>query len=171
MGERHGKHSSRQVDLPRLHRLSHHRRNHGRVRRRGAAEPEFFDALGDGGSGNQTGNGLTNLDYNETSAYGVLVGGTSLSNLVAASNDPTLLSSVVGPALAGSPATIWQLAAGGLTVLPADATALQFFVETVWNQYVVTGTQISGVGGGYISNNTTSGGVDPTQPTPAYQVD
>lgn len=90
---------------------------------------------------------------------------------MAASNDPTLLSSVVGPALAGSPATIWQLAAGRLTVLPADATALQFFVETVWNQYVVTGTQISGVGGGYISNNTTSGGVDPTQPTPAYQVD
>ena len=131
----------------------------------------YFDALGDGGSGNQTGNGLTNLEYNITSQYGVLVGGTSMSNFTSAKSDPTILSSIVAPALAGNPAILWQLVAGGLAVLPTSGTALQRFVETVWNQYFVTGTQISGVGGGYLSNNTGSGGVDPTQPTPSYQVD
>src|SRR5712664_1505250 len=74
----------------------------------------MFNALGDGGSGNETGNGLTNLEYNFTSPYAVLVGGTSISSFTAAQNDPTLISSVVAPALAGNAAMIWQLVSGGL---------------------------------------------------------
>ena len=131
-----------------------------------------FAALGDGGSGNETGNGLTNVESNVTSPYSVLVGGTSLSTLATAEADPTLISSVVTPALAGDRATIWQLMAGGLTDLPSDASALQSFVETVWNTYQVNGSTIGtsdDFDGGYLQNTTTSGGVDPTQPAPWYQ--
>jgi hypothetical protein len=136
----------------------------------------MFNALGDGGSGNETGNGLTNLEYNITSPYAVLVGGTSISSFTSAQNDPTLVSSVVTPALAGNAAMIWQLVSGGLKSLPANAANLQDFVETVWNQYFVTGTTIgtnpsSPFYGGYLVNTTSSGGVDPTQPTPSYQID
>jgi hypothetical protein len=131
----------------------------------------FFYALGDGGSGNQNGNGLTNVTYSFTNPYGVMVGGTSMSTLEAAKNDPTL-KSIVDQALAGNSATIWQLMAGGLTALPSTATPTQNFIETVWNQYTVDGKQISGFDGtGYVSNNTGSGGVDLTQPAPDYQVD
>ncbi|TCT05705.1 DUF4114 domain-containing protein [Aquabacter spiritensis] len=134
-----------------------------------------FDALGDGGSGNELGNGLTNLAYNETSPYVVMVGGTAISNLSSAKDDPTLTLStnIVQQALAGDPATIWQLVSGGLTVLPADLSNLQVFLEAVWNQYYVSGTNITTLGyfeGGYTENTTTSGGVDPTQPTPSYQL-
>ncbi len=131
----------------------------------------LFSALGDGGSGNETGNGLTNVEINLTSPYAVLVGGTSLSTLATAQGDPTL-SSIVESALADDPSTIWQLMAGGLTSLPDEADALQAFVETVWNTYQVTGATIgtsSDFWGGYLQNTTTSGGVDPTQPAPWYQ--
>jgi hypothetical protein len=132
----------------------------------------FFYAAGDGGSGNQNGNGLTNVTYSITSPYGVMVGGTSMSTFEAAKNDPTLQASIVAPALAGNRATIWQLMAGGLMTLPIKGIPTQNFVETVWNQYTVDDKQISGFNGtGYISNNTGSGGVDLTQPTPGYQVD
>ncbi|MBI2742201.1 MAG: hypothetical protein HYX38_37380 [Rhodospirillales bacterium] len=131
----------------------------------------LFSALGDGGSGNETGNGLTNVEINITSPYSVLVGGTSLSTLGTAESDPTL-SSIVASALADDRSTIWQLMAGGLTSLPDDANALQVFVETVWNTYQVTGATIGtsdDFWGGYLQNTTTSGGVDPTQPAPWYQ--
>jgi len=128
-----------------------------------------FKAMGDGGSGNETANGLTNLDYNVTSPYTVLVGGTSISSLASAQQDPTISGTIVASALAGDPATIWQLVEGGLTSLPTDAAQLQYFVEAVWNQYFVSGTHITG--GGYLVNFTSSGGVDPTQATPAYQLD
>ncbi|HEX9522985.1 MAG TPA: S53 family peptidase, partial [Reyranella sp.] len=128
-----------------------------------------FTALGDGGSGNETANGLTNLEYNVTSPYTVLVGGTSISSFTSAQQDPTINTSIVASALAGNLPTIWQLVEGGLTSLPADAAQLQTFVETVWNQYFVQGAHITG--GGYQANWTSSGGVDPTQSTPSYQVD
>ena len=38
----------------------------GALRRRRAAQPDALSALGDGGSGNETGNGLTNVEYNVT---------------------------------------------------------------------------------------------------------
>ena len=121
-----------------------------------------FSALGDFGSSNDTGNGLTNFGYSLTSPYAIMVGGTSLSTLGSAEADPTILASIVNPALAGDPGTIWQLVAGGLRTLPADADSLQAFVESVWNQYFVDGTRITGLG-------STAGGVDPTQPVPSYQ--
>ena len=132
-------------------------------------------ALGDGGSSEEIGNGLTNLEYNCTQPYSLLVGGSSLSSLGAAELDPTLVTAIVAPALAGNMATIWQLVVGGLDILPANMSTdqFQFFIETPWNYYNVAGTVISGTEnfhGGYMKNTTTNGGVDPTQPVPSYQV-
>lgn len=134
-----------------------------------------FIALGDGGSGNETSNGVTNVEYNVTQPYNVLVGGTSLSTFGAAQADPTL-NPLVSSALAGNLQTIWQLVSGGLRSLPTDTAATQFFVEAVWNSYYVDGKTITSPPGsfyqsGYNTNSTGSGGVDPTQPVPSYQVD
>ncbi len=64
--------------------------------------------------------------------------------------------------------------AGGLTALPQNLATLQTFAEAVWNQYFVVGNHItinnSPFEGGYLVNTTTSGGVDPTQPIPDYQL-
>ncbi|MPZ29903.1 MAG: hypothetical protein GEV13_02710 [Rhodospirillales bacterium] len=137
------------------------------------ANQTALSALGDGGSGNETGNGLTNLEYNCTQPYGLLVGGSSLSVLGGALADPTLLTPIVEPALAGDRDVIWRLIGGGLTTLPASLRDTQFFVETVWNWYSVSGDQITGTtpgfSGSYTQNTTSSGGVDPTQPVPSYQ--
>lgn len=135
----------------------------------------FFNALGDGGSGNQIGNGLTQLPYNEASLYSILVGGSSLTNFAAAPADPSLVDAVLAPALDGDLGTLWTLVAGGLKSLPADAASLQVFVETVWNGYYVDGTDITinpgqPFEGGYLVNTTGAGGVDVTQPAPFYQV-
>lgn len=126
-----------------------------------------FIALGDGGSGNETSNGVTNVEYNVTQPYNILVGGTSLSTLEVAEADETLKSSLVASAFAGDPSTIWQLVSGGLTSMPDNTATTQFFVEAVWNEYTVDGDVIHG----YDENDSGSGGVDPTQPTPSYQVD
>ncbi len=128
-------------------------------------------ALGDGGSSEEIGNGLTNLQYNCTQPFSLLVSGTSMSTLGMAQLDPTL-NYVVTPALAGDKATIWQLVVGGLTTMPSGLAGTQFFVETVWNDYVVDGNTITGTEplyGGYMQNGTSNGGVDPTQPVPNYQ--
>ncbi|MGD9885607.1 MAG: DUF4114 domain-containing protein [Reyranella sp.] len=139
-------------------------------------------ALGDGGASEEIGNGLTNLEYNCTQPYSLLVGGSSLSLLSAAQRDPTLAATVLAPAMAGDLALIWQLVAGGMSVLPTNLTSDDFFVETAWNYYnVVTTVDKSGntihhiegppeVSAGYPVNSTTNGGVDPTQPVPSYQV-
>ncbi|MFO1160436.1 MAG: hypothetical protein U1E60_16475 [Reyranellaceae bacterium] len=124
-----------------------------------------FNALGDGGSGNATANGLTNLTYSNTSSYAVQVSGTSLSGLNAALSDNTLATTVVAPALAGDPATLWQLIAGGLTTMPSKGANILNFVETVWNNYTVSGKTISGYG----TTDSGAGGIDPTQTTPDYQ--
>ena len=51
---------------------------------------------------------------------------------------------------------IWQLIAGGLVSLPSSAMDLQYFVETVWNEYTVGGDHISSTNrffaGGYYVN-------------------
>ena len=134
-----------------------------------------FQAAGDFGSGETVGNGLPNVYTNATSQYAVLVGGTSISSFRSAGNDPSLDSAIVAPALAGDPATLWQLVAGGLKVLPQTTSTLLRFVETVWNDYVVTGTSIGGVrghaGSGYLVSPSGPGGVDPSQPVPGYQAD
>jgi hypothetical protein len=128
-----------------------------------------FSDNGDGGSGDQYGNGLTNVQTGRASPFGVMVGGTSLSSLHAATADGTL-SEIVTLAMAGDPTTIWDLIAGGLTSLPSSASGAATLVETVWNQYFLGGTVIGQASGtGFIHNNTGSGGVDPSQPVPSYQ--
>jgi hypothetical protein len=138
-----------------------------------------FIALGDGGSGNETANGLTNVEYNVTQPWNVLVGGTSLSTTAAALADQTLYtpggSAFVNTALAGNLLTTWQLVAGGLTTMPGSAADAAYFLESVWNTYFVSGNQITGMPGnnfytGYLVNSTGSGGVDVTQATPSYQL-
>lgn len=144
-----------------------------------AAEQLFIDAAlrnisvfndaGDGGSGDQFGNGLTNTGSGRASPFGVLVGGTSLSTVAAASADPSL-QSVVTSALGGDAATIWQLVAGGLMSMPDANNGGAELIETVWNRYFLDGTTIANPAGtGFIHNNTGSGGVDPSRPTPDYQ--
>lgn len=123
-----------------------------------------FAAVGDGGSGDQMANGLTNLQYSYSSPLGILVGGTSLSTSATAATDATL-ASLLASVAAGDLGTIRQLIAGGLTQLPQTGSAATV-VETVWNQYVLNGAELKP---GYIDNNTGTGGVDPTQPTPWYQ--
>lgn len=135
-----------------------------------------FNALGDGGSGAEVGNGVTNAFYDRTQPFNILVGGTSLSTTSAAKADPTLQSTLVASALAGDPSTIWQLVQGGLTTMPANAKDTQLFVEAVWNTYYLDGKNITAepdayFSAGYLDNSTGAGGVDPTQPTPSYQVD
>ncbi len=143
-----------------------------------------FYFAGDGGSGNQIANGLTNIRGNQTGPYVTVVGGTSVSTLAAAQGDEDL-QTLVTAALAGDRATMWRLVAGGLTFAPAtDADATGTFVETVWNNYLVllgadgvtyvtdpANRTLPITTGGYFSNNTGSGSVDPSRPTPSYQRD
>jgi hypothetical protein len=125
----------------------------------------FFFAAGDGGSGSELGNGLTNVFNSSASPFVVLVGGTSLSTYSVALADPTISESIVAQAMAGNLATLWSLVNGGLTSLPANTAAMQYFVEAAWNMYSVNGTAVSD----YQANMTGAGGVDPSQLVPAYQ--
>ena len=130
-----------------------------------------FNAAGDGGSGNQYGNGLTNVGTSRASPYAFMVGGTTYSTVESALADSTL-TDIVSQAMAHDRATVWQLMAGGLTDMPNPSNLTALLVEAVWNNYYVTGTTIATPGGhqtGYLHNNTGSGGVDPSRPAPWYQ--
>ncbi|MEW6255473.1 MAG: DUF4114 domain-containing protein [Pseudomonadota bacterium] len=129
-----------------------------------------FTALGDGGSGNEQGNGLTNVEFNYTSPYTVLVGGTSISTAEQAELDSTL-TWMLQLAEQSDRAVLWRLVQGGLATLPQNATDADTFLEAVWNEYYVDGSANTIIEGGYQQNNTSSGGVDTTQPTPSYQLD
>ena len=134
-------------------------------------------ALGDGGSGFQTANGLTTVENNQTSPYNILVGGSSLSTLGTAAIDPTLngtnpnFTPIYNLAMAGDAATLWQLMSGGLSQLPSTAAHDDWLVETVWNEYETTDHQTFVSGSSYLENNSGSGGMDTTQATPGYQLD
>jgi hypothetical protein len=133
-----------------------------------------FSDDGDLGSGDRYGNGLTNVT--RESPYSMMVGGTSLSTVSAAMGDSTI-ADIVQLAMAGDPATIWQLVAGGLKDLPSAAAGSAGLIETVWNQYYLDGhtfaTPGSGKDGkaptGYFANHASAGGVDPNTPVPSYQ--
>ncbi len=129
-----------------------------------------FNDAGDGGSGNQYGNGLTNVVTSRASPYAFLVGGTTYSTVESALADETL-TNIVSQAMARDKATVWQLMAGGLSAMPDPSNLTAFLVEAVWNNYYVTDTTIAtlGNGTGYQHNNTGSGGVDPSRPAPRYQ--
>jgi hypothetical protein len=124
---------------------------------------------GDWGTNNFVANGLPNVVTSEASPYGLLVGGTSLSRTSSATTDDTL-TALMKQAMAGDRATIWSLVAGGLDSLPRDASPDSWMIETTWNQYDLDGSKFKS-GDGYITQNTVSGGVDPSQPVPSYQQD
>jgi len=109
-------------------------------------------------------NGLANQNVNASSPYAVVIGGTSLTTLAAAPNDKTVVA-LYESAMASDLATLWQLVAGGLMVLPSTASdAEATFLESVWNQLAfVNSTWTSG------SADAGDGGVDTTQETPWYQ--
>ena len=130
-----------------------------------------FNDNGDKGSGGAFANGQTNVNTAHSSPFAVLVGGTSASSLPVAEADATL-SQIVTGAIDKNLAIVWQLIAGGLNQLPQSgglSTAL--LVETVWNQYYVSGNLIENrrTGTGFYHNNTASSGVDASQPIPDYQ--
>ena len=114
-------------------------------------------------------NGLANQNVNVSSPYIVVVGGTSLTTLAASLTDPTV-APLHESAMANDLATLWQLVAGGLTVLPSAASGAEAtevtFLESVWNKYAMLGTTWTGGGAG-----AGDGGVDTTQSTPWYQTD
>ncbi|WP_127089981.1 DUF4114 domain-containing protein [Aquabacter cavernae] len=121
-----------------------------------------YNALGDGGSGDELANGLPNIDPNISSSYVIQVGGTSASTANVIPSDATL-ADVVTDIEAGDLGVIWRLVAGGL--MDVDAEGNDLVIETVWNQYRVTGL----VGPDYAVNQAGSGGVDISRPTPWYQ--
>jgi len=125
-----------------------------------------FIAAGDGGSGSQVGNGLTNIQYPSSSPYTVLVGGTSLTTATSVADDPGL-AGLLRSAEALDADTLWTLVAGGLKALPGGLSPDDFFVETVWNDYVLR----EGLLEGYLLNETGAGGVDTRLPVPDYQAD
>ena len=133
-----------------------------------------FTALGDGGSGNETGNGLTNVIQASPAPTGLLVGGTSLSTLATAAERPDV-DLFHRPARPGGQSRDDLATRGRRADQPADdAAALQTFVETAWNTYFVDGTTISDSpttsSAATCRTRRASGGVDATQPTPSYQI-
>lgn len=133
----------------------------------------MINAVGDGGSGDQFANGLTNVDVSHASPYTIVAGGTSVSTLSTATQDPTL-TSIATAATAKDPATLWALAAGGLMAIPSSKNSGAKLIETVWNGYFLKGSEVvdkNDNGGGYNQNVASAGGVDPSQPQPSYQTD
>lgn len=136
------------------------------------ANMSMFNSSGDGGSGYELGNGLNNGGNARMSPYSVVVGGTSVSTVAFAANDPTLngtpstFQDFYGLALDHDKATLWQLVRGGLSTMPV-AGASTWFIEAVWNRYQVSGNVIDP---DYGENESGSGGVDFVQPVPWYQM-
>jgi hypothetical protein len=135
-------------------------------------------ANNDWGSSFNFANGIANQNSSQSSPYAVLVGGTSLTTVAAAPDDPSLynptkpLQSLYGQALAGDLATLWQLVEGGMSTLPSNAVGpdadQSTFLEAVWNVYVLTNNDLD-PGLDLTAGGASDGGVDITRPTPWYQ--
>ncbi|MGI4957450.1 MAG: DUF4114 domain-containing protein, partial [Janthinobacterium lividum] len=111
--------------------------------------------------------GIPSVSEPLLSQYALVVGGTSASSLAEAGTDTTL-QSIASLAIAGDARTLRNLVAGGLTALPQDATTIAAFIETTWNQYFYSADSQT-LKGSYLENETGGGGIDTTQPEPAYQ--
>jgi hypothetical protein len=129
-------------------------------------------ANGDVGSGRRMASGVANTALAENSPYNLMVGGTSISNMLSASTDTTI-ASLWDNARAFDPNTLWKLVQGGLTSLPDLINPTQWFTEMVWNEYHLTGNSF--VNGGndssYFANLSGAGGQDRGQGIPSYQAD
>lgn len=134
-------------------------------------------SAGDGGSGQEYANGVTNGRDTHLNQWSLVVSATSLSPINTAQLDPSI-TTLVDNALSLDPLTLFQLTASGLKVLPTQLPSLSLMeplstvaalTEAVWNQYVITNGQMGMQD--YTSNYSGSGGVDVTQPIPQYQID
>ncbi|UOD51466.1 DUF4114 domain-containing protein [Orrella daihaiensis] len=129
-----------------------------------------FAAAGDQGSALNRANGLVNVSVSQTSPYMVAVGGTSLSTLAVAQQDPTLAfePNLVALAESGDKQALWLLVAGGLKSPTDQLSENDLFIETLWNENFLVGT--TGSIQDYTQNFAGAGGVDVSQSTPNYQV-
>lgn len=134
-------------------------------------------SAGDGGSGQEYANGVTNGRDTHLNQWSLVVSATSLSPINTAQLDSSI-TTLVNNALNLDPATLFGLAQSGLKVLPTQLPSLALMeplstvaalTEAVWNQYVVTNGQMGLQD--YSSNYSGSGGADTTQPIPQYQID
>jgi len=134
-------------------------------------------SAGDGGSGQEYANGVTNGRDTHLNQWSLVVSATSLSPINTAQLDPTI-ATLVSNALNLDPGTLFGLAQSGLKVLPTQLPSLALMeplagvaalTEAIWNQYVITNGQMGEQD--YSNNYSGSGGVDITQPIPQYQLD
>jgi hypothetical protein len=130
----------------------------------------LFTAAGDQGSSLALGNGVVNLAVSQTSPYMIAVGGTSVSNLLVARQDPTLAfePNVIALAQSGDKEILWRLIAGGLKSPVNGLTNTDLFIETLWNQnfyFAPLGLVLD-----YTQNYVGAGGVDVSQSPPDYQL-
>ena len=134
-------------------------------------------SAGDGGSGQQYANGVTNGRDTHLNQWALVVSATSLSPINTAQLDPSI-ATLVNNALNLDPGTLFGLAQSGLKVLPTQLPSLALMdplcsvaalTEAIWNQYVITNGQMGAQG--YSANYSGSGGVDTTQSIPQYQID
>jgi hypothetical protein len=112
----------------------------------------MVNAAGDGGSGDEYANGLTNVSVTHMSPFSG-GGGGSLNTIASADVDKTLTR--IRQGARRDPATIWQMVNGGLKVMPPAAGQSATFVETVWNGYTVHSRlddRRGRKGGGLLSN-------------------
>ncbi|MFG1424091.1 DUF4114 domain-containing protein [Roseixanthobacter liquoris] len=149
----------------------------------------IFLSSGDGGSQDQYGNGMPMVRPSHTVSTAIVVGGTSISTLASAQSDPTLATGDPATDLVAQVMTpdpnldlLMAMTAAGLKTLPTNMVAnndqtptdpLIRLFETTWNAYYINYNK-DGLGTfdpGYTSNDASSGGVDITQGTPAYQTD
>lgn len=140
----------------------------------------FFDAAlrnislavasGDGGSSAEVPDGIANLQYANVSPYTLMVGGTSLNTVWAASGDSTIDKLVLAPAQAGDLATIWSLMTAGLKTAPNALKRDTLLTEVAWNQYIYN-ANTSTLSPGFNENDASTGGVDPRSGVPNYQQD
>jgi hypothetical protein len=126
----------------------------------------MVQANNDFGSSWDFANGLANQAINSSSPYAILVGGTSLTTLAAASQDATV-TALYDKAMAGDMAVLWHLVEGGLVKLPSavadTAAGSTTLLEAVWNSYYLSGTHETQKLGA------SDGGIDTSQATPSYQ--
>ena len=105
-------------------------------------------AGGDEGASATLANGIANLANTHSSPFTLIVGGTSIATLASSLSDSTL-TQLETLAMQNDPATVFQLVASGLRVLPShmssatpgpagQANALQSMFETVWQSLTVT---------------------------------
>jgi len=142
-------------------------------------------AVGDQGSNGFQNNGTGNGPSGTAPTYALVVGGTSISAPYSAANDVTL-GTAYQLAMQNDPATVYELVAAGLIVLPSKlstadpntltsgawqkyAGELTHLIESVWNQYAFVPDGKRDLFTDFTYNQAGSGGVDPTQPVPFYQ--